>query len=500
MKVNIRQITFGHSSAEREEQELNNYFLSTRAYLNAKKENSRKLFYVGHRGSGKSALFTQLISDYAEDKSSIILDVNPKDFSYEVFKKMEHSFHNIKTTYAIAWEFTLLIQMMVEVSTYFNKNSNIKKNRENAKIITDYLVKYNYLGESRSLKIFFEYLRKMVDAKVNIKFNAFEAGASIKAGTESEKKLISLLNIEEITLPKRALKELLVTHPAYIFLDELDTGWDNSDEAKNYINGLFDAVYSLCSINNFNVFVSLRQDMYNNLIESLTNAEKIREDIETLHWDKENLKAVIGKRILATFPESETENISYNEAINSVFEQGTLDYIIEHTLKRPREIIAFCNKAQEEYIHRYTQHYDSSRKIDINIVNSILPNFSLSRITDICKEYQFEYPHIKEVLYAFENNFEFWNSKDFLSNLETGVLKLMNKHGEPEWLKIIDFNPLSVMEVLYKIGFIKVFVPSDEKYYASYETNILDISSYEKVKINDVFVSSLKCKREQTNQ
>lgn len=492
--IDIKHISFGRSAAEREEHLLNNYFLSTRAYLNAKKEVSRKIFYVGHRGSGKSALFNQLATDYGENKNAIILDLKPSEFSYEIFKKMEHSFHNVRTTYAIAWEFTLLIQMMVEVSTYFKQNPHIKKNRDNAQAITNYLVKHNYLEESRNLKVFFEYLRKIVEAKLSVKFKIVEIEADLKAGSAAEKKLISLLHLEDIVIPKRALKEILVSHPVYLFLDELDTGWDNSNEAKNYINGLFDAVYTLSSIPNFNVFVSLRQDMYNNLIDSLTNAEKIREDIEKLHWDKRSLKAVITKRILASLPENERGFIDYDETIELVFDKGMLDYIIDHTLHRPREIIEFCNKAQEEYTNTYNLHYDKTRKISREIIDSVLTEFSNNRILDICKEYQFEFPDIKDVLFAFEHGEEYYNTRDFIKILENGVLKLLERHGETEWIKQIDMNSIDIMEILFRIGFIKVFIPSENSYLAAYETNILDFTSIERVKINDAFVSALKCK------
>jgi ribosomal protein L17 len=408
---------------------------------------------------------------------------------------MEHSFHNVRTTYAIAWEFTLLIQIMVEVSNYFKQNSHIKKNRDNALTITDYLIKHNYLNESRNLKVFFEYLRKIVDAKLSVKFKIVELEANIKAGNAAEKKLISLLHLEDIVLPKRALREILVSHPVFIFLDELDTGWDNSNEAKNYVNGLFDAVYSLSSIQNLNVFVSLRQDMYNNLLESLTNAEKIREDIEKLQWDKKNLKAVITKRILSSLTPEESAAIENHDVIDYVFDKNMLDYIIDHTLHRPREIIEFCNKSLEEYINTYNLHYDPTKKISKEIIDTILPEFSNNRILDICKEYQFEFPHIKEILFAFEHGQEYYSKKEFVRILENGVLKLMEKYGEADWIKQVDMNSTEIMEILFRIGFIKIFIPSEENYFAAYETSILDFDTIEKVKINDVFVTALKCQK-----
>jgi hypothetical protein len=407
---------------------------------------------------------------------------------------MKHSFQNVRTTYSIAWEYTLLIQVMVEISNFFKNNSNIKTNRENAKIITDFLVKKNYFEESKSIKVFFDYLHKIVDAKVKVNFKVVEVEANIKAREAEEKKLINLLHFNDITSQKRALKEILQSYPVYIFLDELDTGWDNSDEAKNYIDGLFSAVYSLSSIQNFNIFVSLRQDMYNNLIESLTNAEKIREDIEKLYWDKRFLNAVIAKRVLSCLSETERIGLSNDDIINSVFEEGVLDYIIEYTLKRPREVIELCNKSQEEYINLYRIDFNSQRKITEDIVNTVLSDFSNNRIFDICKEYQYEFPKIKEILFAFENGNEYYDKQTFISIIDDGILSLIEKYGEIDWIKEIDFDSIQVMEILFRIGFIKIFVPKDNEYLAIYETTILDFDKISKVKINNVFVSALRCR------
>ena len=56
----------------------------------------------------------------------------------------------------------------------------------------------------------------------------------------------------------------------------------NSQESHNFINGLLHAANKINKITNVNVFVSLRQDMYNNLLEFFQDAEKMRTDIELL--------------------------------------------------------------------------------------------------------------------------------------------------------------------------------------------------------------------------
>jgi len=422
------------------------------------------------------------------------MEIKPNEFSYEIFQRVKHDYTNIKTTYSLAWEYTLIVKIFIEVSTYFKENRNIKKNRENIDLINDFLIKYNYKEDTRNLKIFYDYLKNILDAKANLNFKVDEYEAKIgdKNGTD---KLLNLLYFGELSKPKNALKTILQSHQVYIFLDELDAGWDNTDEAKNYINGLFNSVYSLSSTPGLNIFVSLRQDMYNNLIESLTNGEKIREDIEKLHWDKKSLKALIARRISVCIPEKLRKNFYTDETINLVFEENVFDFILEHTLNRPREVIEFCNRALDEYINTFNQHHNSQKKIDLQIIDNVLIDFSTYRIQDICKEYQYEYPHVKEILYAFEHGLEFYSLVECTSVCEKGIFKLVEKYGEVDWLRKIEFDPHFLIELLFNIGFLQIYIPNDNKYLAFYETNILDFSSIDNFKINNVFVSALKCKK-----
>ena len=57
-----------------------------------KTKEKEKLFYIAHRGSGKSALFSQLNYEYSEKKNNILVQINPSEYSYETFTKIKHSF------------------------------------------------------------------------------------------------------------------------------------------------------------------------------------------------------------------------------------------------------------------------------------------------------------------------------------------------------------------------------------------------------------------------
>jgi hypothetical protein len=300
---------------------------------------------------------------------------------------------------------------------------------------------------------------------------------------------VRLRNLADISTELRAFMNFAVSHPVSLFIDELDTGWDNSKEATNFIHGLFYAVGEVKKLNNVKVFVSLRSDMYNDLSSILPDPEKMREEIERFSWNPKMLRGLIAKRIIANYPMS--DEMPHEDAILTVFDDGVLDYVIDHTLQRPREVIQFCNDALNEFNNRI--HYDASiAKVDLEIIQSVEPSFSRSRLEDICREYEHQYPNLKVLLACFENAPAVYSMSSFKDKLEEAMLTSVERLGAHSWLSA-NFFTSKVLEILFEIGFIKLFSLKDNRYLAYYEGSFLGVDSVPKVRIHDVFISALKC-------
>lgn len=490
----ISQLSFGKSVAEYEGVELHDYFLPTQAYRNATSEYNRKTFYVGHRGSGKSAIFSQL-SDYYRNlgKNNIILEIKPAEYSYETFKSLRHDFYNIRTAYGVAWELTIYIQIFKCIVEFFESKRNIKSNQKNVENIRKYLIKESYLesdnNQTYGIGVLIDFLRKLTHARDSINISNASSGA---------KRFINILNKDNLKAPINSLKQILASYQIYIFIDELDKGWNNSEEAKNFINGLFVAVGELEKINSLNVFFSIREDMYRNLSSAFDDTEKIRGNIERILWRDIDLKKIIDKRLQAAL---EREGLLPDGipliGINvQIFEEGALQYIINKTLKRPREIIHFCNLALEE-LKRQSDNSVQESKITIQIVKEVEGEFSEGRLDDFIEEYKFEYPNLELLICFFENGNEYYEIGEFLALLDQAVLKFLEKFPKTSWLEnmVDDLDTYKLAFMLYRIGFIKLFLDSKNDYYATYEINIRNIQSIKKLKINDVFCPALKsCK------
>jgi hypothetical protein len=522
-EIEIRQLSFGKSIAESEGDKLAQYFIPTQAYMNAKSEERRKTFYVGQRGAGKSALLNRLGAEFASDGRSITVNITPSHFSYELFVDRRHDYIDVRSVYAAVWHYTLIIHLFKHSLDFLNRNTHFKTNKENIAILKNYLVEKGLIDLEGILDVFFNFLDKFSIKKVS---NRLVNVADNQA--ERDKQILKLLRLSELGLELRAFQNIANSHPIYIFIDELDTGWDNSKEAQNFLYGLFYAVREVRKLRNVTVFVSLRSDMYNNLSSILPDAEKMRDEIEKFSWNSKTLRGVIARRIIAFCPNDKLRNATPNEAISAVFEDGVLDYMISHSLQRPREIIQFCNDCVDE-IRNLSLHAVTPSRINKEIVDAVEPKFSTDRLATFCEEYRYQYPYLYVLLTCFENGPEYYFLDDFKASLEEAMLEtlediqtLIQTRAQEELTALRDYNtteelrllgeskvfdeskkglwlqsyldaPKRLIELLFQIGFIKLFSEKDKSYLAFYETTFLNIDNIKQLKINDVFVSALKC-------
>ena len=494
-KIDIKKIHLGKSTAEKEYNVLHNYYVSTRAYLNAKDEKKRKLIYIGHRGSGKSALFNQIAYGHKKANSkSIIINIHPVEYSYDTFKRMNHDFFDIKAAYSIAWHYVLIIHAFKEVVKFFEDNKNIKTNRDNINIISTYLVKNDFKNPGSGLEVFLKFLSTIAKAKITVKYDEFMVGGSLPPNA-----YVNMLNMNDIKQPLRALEAIASTYPIHIFIDELDTGWNNTNEAKNYVSGLLYAAMKLNGYLNISVYLSLRQDMYNNLSSIFKDTEKIRDDIEFLKWDKAQLEALICRRSKDNKEVKEIYNgieyVSNREILNLIFEEGVFEYILKNTLQRPRELIHFCSQAIERYSETYLERQLYNKKIDLETIKSIENRISLDRLNDFCKEYDDEFNHIDSIIWHFEGCYIKYTLPHFINTLEDAMISLDEQYPALEWLKPFWEKPIKLATKLFEIGFIKINITNNPyDYFAYYEKNSPhNFSIVKSVKINNIFRSALQC-------
>ena len=438
--IALPRLDFGAPAAERDiARGLKTYFVESPSYRRLKAGQTTVL--LGNRGTGKSAICKML---GAEPHGPICVELSPEDYSYEVLSKnmaKEHEGSWAKAgAYAAAWKYLIYVLIMAHLLERRPSLANTK----HGKPVFRYLRDHHEGFQKTKLDVLVSYLKRLEGIKVG----PYEA--TLKA-----KQLENLYKLESLQPVLPSLVHLCEDNPVRVIVDELDKGWDASEDAKSFVAGLFQAAVGLNqSTPGIRVIVSLRKELYDNIPALYEDAQKVWDIIETVEWNEASLRDLIAKRIGHSF--NELERVPAAEQWAAVFEQSpgygdvsSYDYMLARTLYRPREMIQFCTQAKDHAIEaeRNTILYENVAHVE--------GLYSEQRAKDIAAEYRFEWPGLLSVFNAFGGGpAEF--TRQSLEDICLGII-LKELKRSPETCGWLDNQePEYLIELLWKVGFLMV--------------------------------------------
>jgi hypothetical protein len=431
----LSKVDFGAPAAERDiERGLDEYFVESEAYRRVKAGTKRIL--IGGRGIGKSALF-QVLGRRERDAGSYVIELSPEDYSYELLTQTMASEARGSWAkhgaYAAAWKYLIYVLIMKEVST-----RRIPLGRGGGQLYK-YIRDHHANQQASKLAALVSYLKRMESFKIG----KYEASARAR---ELEK----LYKLEEIHHLLPALKEVARRRRVIVLVDELDRGWDSSEDARAFVAGLFQACISINSLHdNLRIYMSLRRELYEDIPELYEDAQKYRDLIEAITWDSAALRKLMANRIRHSLPAlaGHNDQACWDALFFPLPGGGSFRYMIDRTLYRPREIIQFCTLALE--CARDSQTAVPLRR---TVVRDAEYHYSRERARDIAAEYRFQYPGLMSI-------FETFRGKDLVfsrDEIELLCLELITREpstpGTNGWLSACE--PEALIEILWNVGFL----------------------------------------------
>jgi hypothetical protein len=439
VQIDLAKMNFGAPAAERDiAMGLTDYFVESDAYKRL--ANRSKTIVLGNRGTGKSAIF-KILADRARKSGSHVLELNPDHYSYEMLcsvlrSESEGSWakHGAFTT---SWKYLILVLVMQELSRTGPK----LKTGSAAKVYS--FLRDNLKGQQENpIAVLISYLKRIEGFKIG------SAEASLRTS-----ELAKLYRLQEIEPLLPCIKDLLDKRPLVVLVDELDKGWDNSEDAKAFVSGLFQAAIWLNELSpRLTVYISLRQELYDSIPALYDDTQKYRDLIETIKWNEASLLAVASMRIKHSYPElREAPN---DEAWGAIFadtlryrKAKSFNYLIDRTLYRPRELIQFCSDAVAE------ARGENLVPIDYGVVSRVELDYSSARQKDISSEYRFQYPGLESI-------FEVFRGKVYLferSDLEMLCLQICTGELRTDKLAawVLEQDPDFLIDVLWQVGFLR---------------------------------------------
>lgn len=476
----LEHLDFGTPSAERDiGRGLEKCFVESAAYQRL--HSGAKTIVLGNRGAGKSAIF-QMIAKRERIAGSHVIELSPDDYSYELLSSAlaaERAGSWAKQgAYAAAWKYLIYVLVMKEIA-----KKGMRHTKNGGAEIHRYIRDNHATSQLSALSLLVSYLRRLE----GIKIGPLEAGVRTR-------ELDKLYKLEEINSLLPSLRNVLERRRVVVFVDELDRGWDSSEDAQAFVSGLFQACVSINSLHpNLRVYVSLRQELYDDIPALYEDAQKHRDLLERIHWSEESLLELIAKRIRYSAQErgydgEMLKQVSDAECWAAVFSpqpgqpwHSSFRYMIDRTLYRPREIIQLCTEALEAHRARFT-----SLPLQYAAIARAEHGYSAERAKDIAAEYRFQYPGLLSVFDVFRGRGCVIRREDleFLClELATGDIRTRDTFP---WLPHCD--PDFLIEILWQLGFLTAQPIGDKsEFFGVHQVPHLNLAPVQQFEIHPMF-------------
>ncbi|UCF84403.1 MAG: ATP-binding protein [Desulfobacteraceae bacterium] len=455
---------------------LRRYFIKSDSFESIR--DGFKYIVVGNRGTGKTAIFKYL-AESQKSSGSIVIELSPEDYSYEMLssllKKEAEGSWGKQSSYSISWQYLIFNLIFKEIA------SRTKGLAIGAKKLI-----YNYVRDNLKeldispLGLLVSYLKRLE----GVKFGEYQA--SIK-----KKDLYQLYELQDIKELFPSLCKILDSLNVFVYVDELDKGWDNSEEAKYFVAGLIQAAQKINIIHdNLKVFVSIRQELFDNIPQIYDDAQKIRGAIEVLKWTEDSMRDFISLRLADPFPELREKsaediwNIFFSETIE-YRKANSFNYMVDRTQLRPREFLQLVRECLKRVGKKYkTVNYDD--------ISHAVVGYSEFKAKDLASEYRFQFPGLLNLFNTFRGR-KYNLDKD---DLDLHLLEICDGDtpvAEAEWINNLEY--FEIKRILWEIGFLKAWVigglkagrKAGSSYVGHYELSSLNLDTISRFQIHPAF-------------
>jgi hypothetical protein len=514
-------------SAERDEKFLNECFIDTGDFQILQDFESPKCILLGRTGVGKSAAILNIKN--TEDN---VIEIEPSSLALSYISNSDvlnfFSRQGVKLDlfYKLLWQHVICIELlkfhfrissendMSRLRAWLKTITSKNKNRE---IAIKYLEKWNskfWAETEERIKEITEKLESQMMAEAGIGNNITALKTAANEGSSSSitkeviykaQKVVNAIQIEDLSQVINLLSEEIfqdAQKKIYITIDGLDEDWVDSEIRYKLIRALIEAIKKFKRIRNLKIVIALRSDLLDRVYRYTRDdgfqEEKYEDFNIRINWSSAQLEQILDKRLQLLFKDKYTNGqVSFYDVFPEKVksDKNTLDFIIQRTLMRPRDAIAFVNTILEKA--------EVGQPITAKIILDAERTHSEKRLEAIFQEWFADYPKLNHLIGILKNQPTQFSidsiSKDEVDNI---VIKLLYPPEENDPIELAakqlfegaltheDFIK-DALSILYKVGFISVQIQSGHPFIHSSESTpnltSAQIQSTTKIRIHPMF-------------
>ncbi|PQK77173.1 DNA repair protein [Pantoea ananatis] len=483
---------------------------------------------VGRTGAGKSALLYKVSTSVENYKKIDPNDISVKFLEHsDIIQFMDKLGVNLDLFYKMLWRHILIIELV-------RLRYKIRNEEENENFFRGLVERFNrddikqkaisyfrewgdkfWLNTDEQLKQITKKLEDETKMSLGFKHVGVDVSASGASKLSDEQKIditqrasqvVSSLQIKQLNEMLEMLAEYSFKDPQkhyYLLIDQLDEDWADTNTRCKFIRALIEEVKGFRKIRHIKILVALRKDLIDMVFDKTRGAgfqeEKYESYILQIQWDNDELVDLVQKRVKETFRRVYTKDQVkitdiFPEARKVAHGKSAMEYILERTLLRPRDILQFINET-------FKVGFDKD-KITWTLIHEAEKTYSEKRLRSLKEEWGETYPSFEdtvEILRGRKSTFDFIDFKN--AQFETLITKLSTiKNEDPCVIKAkgyfevsgstVDEISSTILACLYKVGAIGLKLETNNSFIWSYR-NKSAISAGEAERTNQIKVHKM---------
>lgn len=382
---------------------------------------SRGMVVDGRTGAGKTAILKYITSKV---EHSIELDPAHMSMSYVSNSDVLNFLHvigaDLDLLFQVLWKHVLCIEFIrlrfsVEneqgsqnvFHRFLDRFSSDARKQKAIKYLKDWEGKF-WITMDQNIKELTEKVENAIKLELGVEIEKFKAGGQYDKRLSTDKKsefvarvrkIINADQLAELAGVIDMLAEMVAGEDGrayYILIDKLDENWVDVSVRFRLIRALIESLKSFRRITNLKILVAIRSDILERVVQETKDLTFQREKLDDyfvhIKWTKQLLRDLVDKRIQALFRHQYTQKEIHFEDVfpYNVGNIDPFDYIVERTLMRPRDVIAYVNECLENAAGTYEVTGTTIKKAE--------SEFSRIRREALEQEWQSAFPSIKRLL------------------------------------------------------------------------------------------------------
>lgn len=460
---------------------------------------------LGRTGSGKSALLYKV---QQSTPKTVRLDPNDISVRFLEYSDIIQFFDaleiNLDLFYKLLWRHILTVELL-------KLRYDIRSESDSQTFITNII---NALSRDKAKKKAFEYFNEWGDKfwldtdehlkeitskleqdtknSIGAQFYGIQlTSAGVKKLSDQERveikqrasQVVNSLQIRKLNEVLELLSEHSFSDPQqkfFLIIDQLDEDWANTETRCRFIRALIEEIKTFRKIQPVKIIAALRKDLLDLVFDKTRDSgfqeEKYESYILNIRWTPEELKNLIELRINEVFKSQYTnQHVTFEDIFPKTKKgggQSSIDFIIERTLRRPRDVMQFVNEC-------FTIAAERDR-VSWRALQAAEAQYSEKRLKSLQEEWGEVYPSFNEtieIIRGLPSRFTrssitskrldevmtVLSDKNNLDPCVDMVQKFMNESGVKE-AEVIS----SMLICLYRVGAIGIKISSLDTFVWSY--------------------------------